>query len=177
MSPPRLGSAYRRQSTFHFDAGGDKYVANSHGRIEASAKPRAHHRVHAFISHFRPCNFNRFRRAVRSRAVGGEENLAPIQFRRTDPIQRPTQPLDLTAKQQQAVELSRLGRYEHHRFPNHSTARCSAPSTPDGSNPNSRFALSCETNIFLRAMRTASSGTRGSEPVMFAHAVEANPAA
>ena len=60
---------------------------------------------------------------------------------------------------------------------NHSTARASATSAGPGSNPSSRAAFSCVTHIFFRAMRTASSGTRGGLPVTPAQAVLHAPAA
>src|SRR5439155_659377 len=94
-----------------------------------------------------------------------------------DPVERPLQLLHRFAKRQQTVELARLRRYEQHRLPNHSIARASAPSTPDGENPNSRRAFSWVTHIFLLAILTASRGTRGSTPVSIAQPVDARPAA
>ena len=51
------------------------------------------------------------------------------------------------------------------------TARRSAVSAGPGAKPSSRAAFSWLTHIFLRAIRTASMGTRGGLPVTPAHAV------
>ena len=61
--------------------------------------------------------------------------------------------------------------------PNHSTARSSAVSAGAGFHPSSPRAFASETHIFLRAMRTASIGTRGGAPGHLRPRRAANPGA
>ena len=75
------------------------------------------------------------------------------------------------------ASFKRRGRGRDCRSPRTTPRREPAPCRAGpGSKPSSRRAFSCVTHIFFRAMRTASSGTRGGVPVTPAQAVLHTPA-
>ena len=160
----RYGSRAGVHPAHNFGSG--KNVTSMQRRMQASTEPNADQLVNC-LSHFH--HVHRGASQFRPRAVRQHRNLRPVQLAQPGEIDRPTGLRQLVDMDEQSFQFTALSSHEYQQLhvtvsaePIHSALQ-SAIHRPRIES-QSRFALSSETNIFLRAIFTASMGARGWHP-------------